>query len=188
MKKQFQTISPVDGSVYIERQMANAKKIEKALSAAKNAQRKWKATPLQERIVFCQKALDYFIKNSAEIATEITWQMGRPIRYAPYEITKGLKERAEYMMSIAAGALADIITTKTAGYQRFIRREPIGTVLVLAPWNYPYLTSVNAIFPALLAGNSVILKHSDQTPLCACLLYTSPSPRDRTRSRMPSSA
>ena len=71
------------------------------------------------------------------------------------------------MMGISPKALADIEVAEKAGFQRFIRREPIGTVLVLAPWNYPYLTSVNAIFPALLAGNTVILKHSEQTPLCA---------------------
>ena len=167
MKKHFQIISPVDGSVYKEGKTANAKAIEKTLAKAKAARRAWKATPIQDRIASCQKALDYFLKNSDAIAAEITWQMGRPIRYTPYEITKGFKERAEFMMAIAERSLADIGVGETAGFQRFIRRDPIGIVLVLAPWNYPYLTSVNAIFPALLAGNTVVLKHSNQTPLCA---------------------
>ena len=167
MKKTFQAISPVDGSVYFEGELADAKTIEQSLAKAQAARQIWRGTPLPDRIAICRKALNYFIKNSGEIAEEITWQMGRPIRYSGFEISKGFKERAEHMMGIAEEALADIKVAEQAGFQRFIRREPIGTVLVLAPWNYPYLTSVNVVFPALLAGNPVILKHSGQTPLCA---------------------
>ena len=101
------------------------------------------------------------------LATEISWQMGRPIRYSPSEIVGGLRERANYMIAVAEEALADIATTPKDGFQRFIRREAVGTVLVLAPWNYPYLTSVNVIIPALMAGNTVIIKHSNHTPLVA---------------------
>jgi acyl-CoA reductase-like NAD-dependent aldehyde dehydrogenase len=93
--------------------------------------------------------------------------MGRPIRYTPFEINKGFRERATYMIDLAEQALADISIEKSAEFQRFIRREPLGTVLVLAPWNYPYLTSVNVVIPAIMAGNAVVLKHAQQTPLCA---------------------
>ena len=167
MKKTFQTISPVDNSIYVEGELANAKTIEKVLEGASTTQAIWRNTSLEERIAICRKALQYFLEHKVEIAREITWQMGRPIRYSGFEIAKGFKERAEYMMDISQKTLADIQVEKVAGFQRFIRREPMGTVLVLAPWNYPYLTSVNAIFPALLAGNTVVLKHSEQTPLCA---------------------
>jgi acyl-CoA reductase-like NAD-dependent aldehyde dehydrogenase len=92
--------------------------------------------------------------------------MGRPIGQSPGEV-RGFEERARYMTSIAAISLADIDPGPKQGFRRFIRREPLGVVLVLAPWNYPYLTSVNAVVPALLAGNAVVLKHSNQTPLCA---------------------
>ena len=56
---------------------------------------------------------------------------------------------------------------KGRDFTRFIRHEPLGLVFVIAPWNYPYLTAVNSIVPALAAGNTVLLKHSAQTPLCA---------------------
>jgi acyl-CoA reductase-like NAD-dependent aldehyde dehydrogenase len=92
--------------------------------------------------------------------------MGRPIRYAAGEI-RGFVERASHMADIAEGSLADIRLPEQAGFTRFIRREPLGLALVIAPWNYPYLTAVNAVMPALLAGNVVLLKHSAQTPLCA---------------------
>ncbi|HHM20855.1 MAG TPA: aldehyde dehydrogenase family protein [Bacteroidetes bacterium] len=167
MKKYFQVISPVDGFIYAERKRADARMIEEALSKSEAARAGWRSTPLAQRKVFCEKALRYFLRHEREMAEELAWQMGRPIRFGGLEISRGFKERAEYMMGISDEALADVQVEEMAGFQRFIRREPLGTVLVLAPWNYPYLTSVNAIFPALLAGNTVLLKHSEQTPLCA---------------------
>ena len=167
MKNTFQTISPIDNSVYVERELANANAIENTLTASKKAQKAWQHTTIAERAKVCQKVVEYFLQNADEMAKELTWQMGRPIRYTPFEITKGFKERAEYMIGIAEQSLQDIAVPKMDGFQRYIKREAIGTVLVLAPWNYPYLTSVNAIIPAIMAGNSVILKHSEQTPLCA---------------------
>jgi len=92
--------------------------------------------------------------------------MGRPIRYAPNEM-RGTIERARYMISVAATALADVDPGPKPGFHRFIRREPLGVVFTVAAWNYPYLIAVNSVVPALLAGNAVILKHSAQTPLCA---------------------
>ena len=162
----FQTISPIDGSVYLERSNADAKTIEKTLAAAQKAQATWQNTSIIERAAVCQKVIEYFIKNTDEIALELTWQMGRPLRYTPFEI-RGFKERADYMISIAETALANVQAPPIDGFKRFIQREALGTVLVLAPWNYPYLTSVNAIIPAIMAGNTVILKHATQTPLCA---------------------
>ena len=163
----FQTISPVDSSVYLERRLAGPKAIESALSKAERIRKTWKSTSLADRAVICKKVVQYFVENAAEIGEEISWQMGRPIRYAPMEITKGFKERAEHMIGIAEETLDDIPTGKVVGFKKFIRREPIGTVMVLAPWNYPYLTSVNAVIPAIMAGNPVVLKHAQQTPLCA---------------------
>ncbi len=161
-----QTISPIDGSVVVERELASSAQIEAALAAAAAAQRSWRALSLAERAALCGKLVDAFVTRTAEIAPELTRQMGRPIRYSPGEM-RGFEERARAMIALAPEALADVQVGDKAGFRRFIRREPLGVVLVLAPWNYPYLTSVNAIVPALMAGNSVLLKHSDQTPLCA---------------------
>ncbi|MEL6865745.1 MAG: aldehyde dehydrogenase family protein [Bacteroidota bacterium] len=167
MSNTFQCISPVDGQVYIERPWATDKAIHRAIEQAAKAQKAWRLIDLDTRIAICNKALDYFLQHTEAIAKELSWQMGRPIRYTPFEITKGFEERARYMTSLAPQQLSDRPVEEQVGFQRFIRREPLGTVLVLAPWNYPYLTSVNVIWPALLAGNAVILKHALQTPLCA---------------------
>lgn len=163
----FQTISPIDNTVYLERAYANSQELETVLTNAKAAQKGWKATSIAERAALCRKVVAYFVDHAQEIGLELTHQMGRPIRYTPFEITKGFVERAEYMIELAATKLADLPAPKQTGFTRFIKREPLGTILVLAPWNYPYLTSVNAIIPAIMAGNTVVLKHATQTPLCA---------------------
>jgi len=161
------TISPIDGSVYVERELADSAAVESALSKAVLAQREWRKTSLAEREAICRKAVEYFLNNADEIGRELTWQMGRPVRYTANEIRKGFQERANYMISVAEQALADVEVAEISGFRRFIRRDPLGVVFVVAPWNYPYLTSVNSVIPAIMAGNAVILKHAQQTPLCA---------------------
>lgn len=159
-------ISPIDGQVLLQRPLATPAEIASVLSRAQAARAAWRATSLDERAKLCSAAIDYMVANRDRIALDITRQMGRPISQSPGEV-RGLEERARYMIGIAAEALADVPTPPKAGFQRFIRREPHGTVLVLAPWNYPFLTVINSVIPALMAGNTVILKHSEQTPLCS---------------------
>ena len=160
------TISPVDGRVCVERELADARAIGEALDRAEAARRGWRATPLAERRAILTRFVDAMLRHKDEIAREITWQMGRPIAQSPGELG-GFAERARYMIDIAGDALADLRFDDRPGFVRFIRREPLGLVFVIAPWNYPILTAVNAIVPALAAGNAVLLKHSQQTPLVA---------------------
>ena len=162
----MKTISPVDGRVYVERAPAAAAEIDATLQRARAAQRHWQALPIAERAALMQRFCAEFEARSAQIATELSWQMGRPIRYAPNEV-RGTLERARYMIGIAAAALTDIDPGAKPGFRRFIRHEPLGVVFTVAAWNYPYLIAVNSVVPALLAGNTVILKHSAQTPMCA---------------------
>ncbi|WP_339499081.1 aldehyde dehydrogenase family protein [Pseudomonas silesiensis] len=164
MTSTIQLISPVDGRVYAERRCADAGQIDQALAAAQAAQASWKRRPLSERAAFCSAAVDAMLAMQADIVPELAWQMGRPVRFGAGEL-RGFEERARHMIAIAPEALAALEPTPIAGFRRFIKREPLGTVLVVAPWNYPYLTAVNTIIPALMAGNSVILKHASQTLL-----------------------
>ncbi len=166
MSNTFVTISPIDGSSYVERPYAGADDIESTLAKAAAAQKNWKKVPLNERKALCTKAIDAFVAKKEQIAKEICWQMGRPIRSAAGEVG-GLEDRARTMITLADQGLAPVQLDKKPGFERWIDREPLGVVFVIAPWNYPYLTAINAVLPALLAGNSVILKHSAQTPLCA---------------------
>src|SRR3954454_11857625 len=162
----LRSISPVDGSCYVERPLADGCEMDRAVARAVAAQREWRARSVAERAGALGAFVDAFVADRDAIATELTWQMGRPIRYTPSEV-RGFEERARTMIALAPQALADIDAGPKERFSRFIRREPLGVALVIAPWNYPYLTAVNAVVPALMAGNPVLLKHSHQTPLCA---------------------
>jgi acyl-CoA reductase-like NAD-dependent aldehyde dehydrogenase len=163
----IKVVSPVDGRIYVERPLANGDEIAAALAKARHAYKAWHLTPLKERAAVCERFVEAMVARKAELGEELTWQMGRPVRYTPNEIGGGLAERSRMMVRLAPQALADVPTEPRAGFTRFIRHDPLGVVFVVAPWNYPYLTAVNAIVPAILAGNVVILKHSAQTPLVA---------------------
>lgn len=170
MQKEFKTISPVDGSVYVQRPYASDSEIAAALAAATSAQQLWCSISMAERQEICSKAVDAFKTSQTQIVEELSWQMGRPLQYGPGEI-RGFEERARYMIDIAPGKLADIKVPEQAGFTRFIQRVPLGLVFSIVPWNYPYLTAVNSIIPAMMAGNAVIMKPSSQTPLTAECLF-----------------
>jgi len=166
MSAMQKTITPIDNSVYVERPYNSPAEVAAVLKASVAAGREWRKVPVAERARLINKAIDAFLAKRDKYAEEITRQMGRPISQSPGEM-RGFEERARYMVNIAAESLADIEAKDKPGFTRFIRREPLGVVFIVAPWNYPYLTSVNGVVPALMAGNTVILKHSAQTPLCA---------------------
>ncbi len=166
MTPTLKTYSPIDNSLYVERAYATKQEIQAVLSTAKRAQQEWKHSSFSTREQYCHAAVDYLVANKEVIGQELCWQMGRPIRYAKNEL-RGLEERARYMIDQARASLAEIRMPEKLGFIRYIKQEPLGLVLVIAPWNYPFLTAVNTIIPALMAGNSVVLKHSAQTPLVA---------------------
>jgi acyl-CoA reductase-like NAD-dependent aldehyde dehydrogenase len=152
-------ISPVDGREYARRPLAGDREIERALGEARRAQREWAQVPLEERSATVLRFLATMEALNPQIVPEIAWQMGRPVRYGGE--LRSLAERVRAMVEIAPEALAPFV----AGPGRSVVRVPVGLVLVIAPWNYPFLTAANTIVPALLAGNAVLLKHSAQTPL-----------------------
>jgi len=160
------TVSPVDGRTYVERMLATPDVINEILRTSRHAQVVWRNVPLEERAKLLSRFCDEFEKRGPQIAEELTWQMGRPARYAPNEV-RGTLERARHMIAIAPTALADLDAGPKPNFTRFVRREPLGVVFTIAAWNYPFLIAVNSVVPALMAGNAVILKHSAQTPLCA---------------------
>jgi acyl-CoA reductase-like NAD-dependent aldehyde dehydrogenase len=160
------TVSPVDGRIYVERVLATGSQIDEALRGARHAFTAWRNVPLAERAAILLRFCDEFEKRGAKVAEEITWQMGRPARYAPNEV-RGTLERARHMIAIAPEALRDLDAGPKENFRRFVRREPLGVVFTVAAWNYPCLIAVNSVVPALMAGNAVLLKHSAQTPLAA---------------------
>jgi acyl-CoA reductase-like NAD-dependent aldehyde dehydrogenase len=163
MAETVKITSPVDGRVYAERPVASGADIESAVAKAKAARKAWGEITVHERAKFLNHFVDALLGKNDEIVPELAWQMGRPIRYGGER--KGVEERSRYMIDIAESALAPVEKTGKDGFKRWIAREPLGTVMVIAPWNYPFLTAVNSIVPGLMAGNAVILKHASQTLL-----------------------
>ncbi len=162
-----QIVSPVDGSVYAERTTVSPDELDSTLVAAEAARVGWRETPLARRAEMCEAMVQHLESVADDISVELAHQMGRPVRYGGNEIRGGFQERARHMIAVAADALADVPVNSPEGFRKFIRRDPLGSVLVVAPWNYPYLCAVNSIVPALLAGNTIVLKHATQTLLCA---------------------
>lgn len=166
MADALRTISPIDGSVYVERSLATDAEVDAALARARAAQAEWGRLPVAERLSLLERLTDAVLARRQALAEELTWQMGRPSSAADGEFS-GFEERARAMLRLAPEALEPLPLGPKDGFTRRVDRVPLGVVLVLAPWNYPWLTSVNAVVPALAAGNVVVLKHSDQTPLVA---------------------
>ncbi len=159
----IQCISPVDGSVYAERPASSLEAAGEAVARSRRAQKDWAKRPLEDRVQLVMKGVARLNEMVDEVVPELAWQMGRPIRYGGE--FKGFNERSNYVASVAAEALAPIEIERSAAFTRRIEREPHGVVFVIAPWNYPYMTAINTVAPALMAGNTVIIKHAAQTLL-----------------------
>ena len=155
--------SPIDGKVLVERETMTRSRIAKATTVARTAQAEWSRTQITERAAAMLRFLDAMRDMNGDVTRELALQMGRPVRYGGE--FRSLEERVLHMTSIAETALAPVQTVPKTGFTRTIRREPLGVVLTIAPWNYPYLTAVNTIVPALMAGNAVLLKAASQTIL-----------------------
>ncbi|WP_412050303.1 aldehyde dehydrogenase family protein [Hoeflea sp. Naph1] len=156
-------ISPIDGSVYAERPVMGVEEAASAVARTRKAQKDWARRPLDERIALVRAGVARLHEMNDEVVPELAWMMGRPVRYGGE--FGGVNERATYMAEIAARALAPIEIENSAQFERRIVREPHGVVFVVAPWNYPYMTAINTVAPALIAGNTVVLKHATQTLL-----------------------
>ncbi|MCA3513797.1 MAG: aldehyde dehydrogenase family protein [Rhodobacter sp.] len=161
MTKTIQLISPVDGRVYLERPALTPDAARAAAARAKAAQPAWAARPLAERIALVRAGVAKLAEMKDVLVGELAWQMGRPTRYGGE--FGGVAERTDYMSGIAATALAPMVAENSDRFERRITREPVGVVFIIAPWNYPYLTTINTLAPALIAGNTVMLKAATQT-------------------------
>ena len=163
MTETVKIYSPIDGRMYAERPVASGAEIEAAVAKSKAARKAWGEVTVRERAKFLEHFVDALLSKNDEIVPELAWQMGRPIRFGGEK--RGVEERSRHMITIAEASLAPSERPAKDGFKRWIAHEPLGTVMVIAPWNYPFLTAVNSIVPGLMAGNAVILKHASQTLL-----------------------
>lgn len=163
MTEIIRCVTPVDGRIYAEREALSAAAAREKVAAARAAQKDWARRPLEERIALVAEGVARLDAVNADLTQELAWQMGRPVRYGGE--MGGVRERTAYMAGIAAASLAPEVIEDSDRFRRVLAREPVGVVFVIAPWNYPFLTAINTIVPALIAGNAVVLKHASQTIL-----------------------
>ncbi|MBN7806036.1 aldehyde dehydrogenase family protein [Agrobacterium rosae] len=159
----IQNISPIDGSVYAEREAMSLDAARTAVLKVRAAQKSWARRPLEDRVQLVLKGVARLNEMVGEVVPELAHMMGRPVRYGGE--FKGFNERSNYVAAIAADALAPLVIEESGNFERRIEREAHGVVFVIAPWNYPYMTAINTIAPALMAGNTVVIKHAAQTLL-----------------------
>ena len=156
-------VSPIDGKVFAKREALSISKSQEVIETSRKSQPAWSQRPIEERIDLVLAGVAEMGRMNDDVVPELAKMMGRPVRYGGE--FKGFEERAHYMAKIASQSLQAIDAGEDADFKRYIRRIPHGVVFVIAPWNYPYMTAINTIAPALIAGNTVILKHSTQTLL-----------------------
>lgn len=161
--KSIRCVSPIDGSVYAERPVVRMGEAEAVVAVARLAQKSWSRRPLDERTSLVRAGVARLGEMNDEIVPELAWMIGRPVRYGGE--FGGVNERASHMADIAEEALKPLIVEDSGQFERRILREPLGVVFVIAPWNYPYMTAINTVAPALIAGNAVVLKHATQSML-----------------------
>jgi acyl-CoA reductase-like NAD-dependent aldehyde dehydrogenase len=157
-------VNPFDQSTIAEIEADDSASIEAKLEAATAALPSWQARSVEERAAAIGAVLDRFREQREEIAREVSLQMGKPIAEARGELDTMLG-RAEHMLSIAADSLAPEPLPPVEGFERRIEHVPLGVVLDIAAWNYPLLVPTSVIVPALVAGNTVLLKHAPETML-----------------------
>ena len=159
----LQVDSPYSGEVVFEAGLLTPAAVSTVVSASRRVQRVWRGSSLTDRVALCQKWLEVLEQRVEVHATELSLQMGKPINEARGEIRTAL-DRARQLIDLAPEALAAESLPEKAGFVREIHKDPVGVVLAVVAWNYPYLIAVNAVIPAVLAGNSVIIKASERAP------------------------
>ncbi|KAF4909508.1 putative oxidoreductase YxbG [Colletotrichum viniferum] len=160
----IQTISPSTNKVFLNTPSTSLEDAKAIAKSSHDAFQKFKLLSLAERKEMVMRGLKLIQERKHDLGRELSQQMGRPIAYSHKEI-ETMQKRADYFLDIAEESLRDIPGRPEAGFKRWIKKVPVGPTLVVFAWNFPYLIIVNALVPALLAGNTVILKPSPQTPL-----------------------
>jgi 1-pyrroline dehydrogenase len=157
-------IDPATGGVIAEVASSTAADVDRAVEAAAGAFAGWASTPPGERALALWRLADRLEEHADELAALESRNVGKPIAAVPEEIAFDI-DNLRFFAGAARTATAQAAGEYMAGYTSILRREPLGVVASIAPWNYPLMMAIWKIGPALAAGNTVVLKPSELTPL-----------------------
>ena len=164
--KTINVINPANGKVFTTAPAASAADLDNAVAAAKAAFPAWKARPIAERKAVLVAAAKAIEANAEALTALFTREQGRPLALAAQDIQGG----AYWFKSIAKMDIPVEVTEDTETRRIEIHHEPLGVVCAIVPWNFPFLLATWKIAPALLAGNTMVMKPSPFTPLCTLKL------------------
>ena len=154
--------NPATGEVFAEAPDAGASELDQAVAAAQRAFPVWKSTPIAERKACLIKAAEIIEENSAELISLFTQEQGRPLPGAEFEVLGA----ANWLKATTMLDLPVEVTEEDENRRVEVHHVPLGVVCGIVPWNFPVLLAIWKIGPALLAGNTMVLKPSPFTPLC----------------------
>jgi acyl-CoA reductase-like NAD-dependent aldehyde dehydrogenase len=157
----FDVINPATEEVYAACPRANLDQLNQAVAAAKAAFPAWKATPLAERAKMLNQLADAIAAHAAQLAPILTQEQGKPLGGAHYELAIA----AGNIRGFTAMDLPEAVLFEDDKTRIIRQRLPLGVVAAITPWNFPVIMMVTKLAPALLAGNTIVLKPAPSTPL-----------------------
>ena len=164
----FTAVNPASGERLHEYPMWDSARLDQALALTAAASAEWNTRPLAERTGFMRRAGEVLLKRRDEYAALMSREMGKLIGEARAEIEKCAR-CCEFYAEHGAALLADEPAASDARAS-YVAYQPLGTVLAIMPWNFPFWQAIRAAAPALTAGNSLVLKHADNVPGCGLAL------------------
>ena len=159
----YQVVNPATGKVEDEFETATDAEIAAAIQRSAAAYPSWSTTPLDKRAAVLHRVADLYAERASALAATITREMGKATRDAVDEVDY-VVDIYRYFADLAPALLADEELPTTSGGKAFVRKTPVGPLLGIMPWNYPYYQVARFAGPNLLAGNTVLLKHAPQCP------------------------
>ncbi|MGP9609861.1 aldehyde dehydrogenase family protein [Corynebacterium sp. AOP36-E1-14] len=163
MNNPYRSIDVATGTVLSEHDHATDAEISAALDSAHAAAASWAATSLEERAKIVNRVADLFAERQDELGAIITREMGKPVAEAPGE-AEFSGDIFRYYATHAAKLTEDLVIEDTAESRSVVQRRPVGTLLGIMPWNYPYYQVARFAAPNLMLGNTILLKHAESVP------------------------
>jgi lactaldehyde dehydrogenase/glycolaldehyde dehydrogenase len=159
----FDVLNPATGALLAKVPASNADHVDQALSAARSAQRDWARKPANERAGHLRNIAKKLRENVPHLARTITLEQGKTYGLAEVEVNF-TADYLDYMAEWARRIEGEIITSDRPGENIFMFRKPLGVVAGILPWNFPFFLIARKMAPALVTGNTIVIKPSEETP------------------------
>src|SRR5690554_3625712 len=169
--ERFESRNPAHPSQVLgEFQSSDARDIDAAVQAARRAQKAWRRTPAPKRAEIVERAVRILEDRKDELARLVTREMGKTLVDSGYDV-QGAITSGKYMAGEGFRMFGETVPSGLPNRMAMTRREPVGVVGIITPWNLPMLMPAWKLFPAIVCGNTVVVKPAEDTPLCAVRLF-----------------